>query len=200
MAITVGVTGGIGSGKSTVCKIFEVLGIPVFEADLVAKELYNTDQNLKKQMIHLLGAAIYTAEGKIDRKKLASVIFSNDIHLKQVNALVHPLVRDAFRHWLREHESSPYVIHESALLFESGFYKMMDFNLVVSAPEEQRIERVKKRDGITGQMVRERMQKQWPEEEKEKRADSILKNDNKNMIIPEIIRIDKNLKEYGKIW
>jgi dephospho-CoA kinase len=200
MAITVGVTGGIGSGKSTVCKIFEMLGTPVFEADLVAKELYNTNQKLKEEMIRLFGASIYTAEGKIDRKKLASVIFSDDFHLNLVNALVHPAVRDEFNHWLKKHESSPYIIHESALLFESGFYKMMDYNLVVSAPEEQRIDRVKKRDGITEQMVRKRMEKQWPEEEKEKRADRVLRNDNKNMMIPEIIRIDKYLTEHGEIW
>jgi dephospho-CoA kinase len=98
------------------------------------------------------------------------------------------------------HENAPYIIHEAAICFESGFYKMMDFTILVSAPEEQRIARFMARDGVTEQMVRKRMQKQWSEEKKQKLAGKILVNDNKNLIIPEIIQIDKNLKEHGKIW
>lgn len=200
MTLTVGITGGIGSGKSTVCRVFRILGIPVFEADAVAKNLYDSNPEVKAGLIHLFGDDIYTAENKLDRKKLASIIFTNEIYLAKVNELVHPVVRKVFENWLKMQENAPYIIHEAAILFESGFYKMMDFTILVTAPENERIARVMARDGITEQMVRERMQKQWCEEEKEKLASKILVNDNKNLMIPEIIQIDKNLKEHGKIW
>lgn len=200
MTLIVGITGGIGSGKSTVCRIFQLLGVPVFEADTVAKNLYDSNPKIKSGLIRLFGAHIYTPDGKLDRKKLASIIFTNEIHLAKVNELVHPVVRSAFENWLKMHENAPYIIHEAAILFESGFYKMMNFTILVSAPEKQRIARVIARDGISEQMVRERMQKQWSEEKKQKLAGKTLVNDNKNLIIPEIIRIDKNLKEHGKIW
>jgi len=201
MAITIGISGGIGSGKTTVCRIFKLLGIPVFEADMVARELYNTNPKIKEEMIRLFGAGIYTPEGKINRKMLASIIFQNDLHLHKVNELIHPAVRNKFfNNWLKHYEDSPYVILEAAILFENGFYQMMDFNILVTAPEEARVSRVMHRDGMTEQMVRARMKKQWPEEEKEKLADKILINDNKKLMIPEIIQIDKNLKEHGKIW
>lgn len=200
MAKAVGITGGIGSGKSAVCRVFQVLGIHVFDADSVAKDLYKSNQKIKNEMICLFGADIYTPEGNIDRNKLASAIFSDELRLRQVNELVHPAVCDKYHQWLSGHKSLPYVIHEAAILFESGFYKMMDFNILVSATEEQRIERVVKRDGISGQIVRERMKKQWPDEKKRLLADRELINDNSRLLIPEIIEIDKNLREHGKIW
>lgn len=200
MTLIVGITGGIGSGKSTVCRIFQLLGVPVFEADAVAKSLYDTNPEVKAGLIRLFGEEIYTPENLLNRKKLASIIFTNEIHLAQVNELVHPFVRKDFKNWLKLHEQVPYIIHEAAILFESGFHKMMDFTILVSAPEEQRIARVVARDGVSEQMVRERMQKQWSEEKKQLLASKILVNDNKNLMIPEIIQIDKNLKEHGKIW
>ncbi|MBW6537127.1 MAG: dephospho-CoA kinase [Mariniphaga sp.] len=200
MTLIVGITGGIGSGKSTVCRIFQMLGVPVFEADAVAKKLYNSNPEIKAGLIRLFGKGIYTPDDLLDRKKLASIIFTNEIHLAQVNELVHPVVRKEFENWLKIHKKALYIIHEAAILFESGFYKMMDFTILVSAPEEQRIARVVARDRATEQMVRERMKKQWSEEKKQKLAGRILVNDNKSLIIPEIIQIDKNLKEHGKIW
>lgn len=200
MALVIGITGGIGSGKSTVCRIFQMLGVPVFEADVAAKQLYESSEELRNGLIRLFGAAIYKANGKPDRKKLASIIFSDDIQLAKVNELVHPAVRKEFEHWLNEHKHFPYVIHEAAILFESGFYKMMDYTLLVTAPEDQRIERVANRDGVDAEAVKKRMSRQWPEEKKQKLADKILVNDNKKMMIPEIIRIDKNIKTHGKIW
>ncbi|WP_372948177.1 dephospho-CoA kinase [Mariniphaga sp.] len=200
MTLIVGITGGIGSGKSMVCRVFQMLGVPVFEADTVAKNLYESNSEIKAGLIRLFGSNIYLPEGQLNRKKLASIIFTNDIHLQKVNELVHPVVRIAFENWLKMHENAPYVIHEAAILFESGFYKMMNFTILVSAPENERIARVVARDGVSEQMVRERMQKQWSEEKKQQLASKILINDNKNLIIPEIIQIDKNLKEHGKIW
>lgn len=200
MSLTIGITGGIGSGKSTVCRVFRILGVPVFEADMVAKKLYDSNSEVKAGLIRLFGEHIYTPGGLLDRKKLASLIFANEIHLAKVNELVHPVVRKEFENWLKNHKKAPYIIHEAAILFESGFYKMMDFTLLVTAPENERIARVMARDGLTEKMVRERMQKQWSEEKKQKLAGRVLANDNKNLIIPEIIQIDKNLKEHGKIW
>ncbi|HDR52924.1 MAG TPA: dephospho-CoA kinase [Mariniphaga anaerophila] len=200
MALVIGITGGIGSGKSTVCRIFQMLGVPVFEADVTAKQLYESSEELRSGLIRLFGSDIYKADGKPDRKKLASIIFTNDNQLAKVNELVHPAVRKEFENWLKELEHFPYVIHEAAILFESGFYKMMDYTILVTAPEDQRIERVAKRDGVDAGTVKKRMRKQWPEEDKQKLADKILVNDNKEMMIPEIIRMDKNIKTHGKIW
>lgn len=199
MTLKIGITGGIGSGKSTICKVFSLLGIPVFEADKAAKQLLNSNPEIKKEIIRLFGKEIYTANKGIDRKKLADIIFNDDFQLAKINALIHPVVRNEFQNWL-ELQQSPYVIHEAAILFESGFYKMMDFTILVSAPEEQRIERVMKRDGISEELVKNRMKKQWTDEEKRKLASKELVNDNLNLILPQIIEIDKRLKEYGKIW
>jgi dephospho-CoA kinase len=200
MAITVGITGGIGSGKSTVCKVFRLLGVPVFDADTEAKEIYSRDEKIKTGLIQLFGENIYFPDGNPDRKKLASAIFNNEILLSKVNELVHPVVRMEFESWLEKHKEVPYVIHEAAILFESGFYKMMDFTILVTAPEKERIARVVARNEVPEKIVRERMHKQWSDDKKKKMADKILLNDNKNLIIPEIIQLDKNLKEHGKIW
>jgi len=199
MTLKVGITGGIGSGKSTVCKVFSLLGIPVFEADRVAKQLLNTHPEIKKELIHLFGKEIYIENNGVDRKKLADIIFNDDIQLAKINALVHPFVRNEFANWI-ELQQSPYVIHEAAILFESGFYKLMDFTILITAPEKQRIERVMKREGISAEMVKKRMEKQWSDEKKRKLASRELVNDNMNLLLPQIIEIDKRLKEYGKIW
>jgi len=199
MILTVGITGGIGSGKSTVCRIFKLLGIPVFEADGVAKQLLNSNAEIKTKLIHLFGEGIYTAEGLIDRKKLADNIFNDDFQLAKINKLVHPFVRTEFQEWLKM-QDTPYIIHEAAILFESGFYKMMDFTILVSAPETQRIERVIKRNGLSTTQIKERMAKQWVDSKKRKLAGIEIKNDNKSLIIPKIIQIDKNIREHGKIW
>jgi len=199
MTLKIGITGGIGSGKSTVCHIFKLLGVPVFEADIVAKQLLQTDPGIKKGLIHLFGEGIYLDDGAVDRKKLAGIIFSDEVQLAKMNELVHPVVRSEFNEWIKQ-QHVPYVIHEAAILFESGFYKLMDFTIFVSAPEEERIQRVVKRDGVSEQQVKERLDKQWTDEEKRKLADYEIINDNKYPVLPEIIQIDKRLKEHGKIW
>ena len=163
MTVTLGITGGIGSGKTTVCKVFRLLGAPVFEADTVAKDLYDTNHEIRSGLIQLFGKTIYTEKGNLDRK-LASLIFNDDRHLENVNELVHPVVRKEYQKWLEEHKNAPYVVHEAAILFESGFYKMMDFTLLVTAPEVQRIRRATARDGVSREMVIRRMEKQWSEE------------------------------------
>lgn len=199
MALTIGITGGIGSGKSTVCRIFKILGIPVFEADLVAKTLINSNAGIKNGMVAIFGKDIYGADNRINRKLLANLIFTDDLLLEKVNQLVHPAVRNEFLNWSKIQDSE-YIIHEAAILFESGFYKMMDYNILVSAPEELRIDRVSKRENITPEMVRKRMAKQWSDEEKRKLTNLELVNDNKKLIITQILEIDKKLKTHGKIW
>lgn len=199
MTLKIGITGGIGSGKSTICKIFKLLDIPVFEADLEAKKLINTNQVIKDGLVKLFGKDIYTLNGVIDRKKLANLIFNNDNHLAKVNKLIHPVVRNEFDVWLKK-QSTPYVIHEAAILFESGFYKMMDFSILVTAPEADRIARVSTRDKVSEKEVKERIQKQWTDQQKMELATIEIKNDNKELIIPQILEIDKQLKENGKIW
>ena len=199
MALKIGITGGIGSGKSTVCKVFKLLRVPVFEADIVAKQLMDSNDQIKNGLVNLFGESVYTENGSVDRKKLASIIFNDDIQLQKINELVHPVVRSEFLNWV-ENQTAPYVVHEAAILFESGFYKMMDFTILVSAPEEERISRVIKRDGSLPQQVKERMQKQWSDEEKRKLASMEINNSENELILPQIIKIDKQLKEYGKIW
>jgi len=199
MTLKVGITGGIGSGKSTVCKVFKLLGVPVFEADLVAKKLMDSDDRIKTGLVNLFGESVYTPSGIVDRKKLASIIFNNDIQLRKVNELVHPVVRSQFLRWVEDQEV-PYVVHEAAILFESGFYKIMDFTILVSAPENERIERVTKRDKSMPEQVKERMMKQWSDDEKRKLASAEINNADDNLILPQIIKIDKQIREYGKIW
>jgi dephospho-CoA kinase len=200
MALTVGITGGIGSGKTTVCHVFELLGTPVFEADNVAKKLLNTDEIIKSELVHLFGPDIFNPDGTLNRKKLAGIIFNNPIQLTKMNQLVHPAVRKEFSKWTQQNEDFPYIIHEAAILFESGFYRMMDFTILVSAPEEERIKRVMKRERVSKKEVMERIKHQFSDEKKQKMATFVLENDNKHLLIPEIIKIDKNLKTYGKIW
>lgn len=199
MALSIGITGGIGSGKTTVCKIFKLMGVPVFEADLAAKSVINTNTGIRKGLIQLFGDEIYDNNNNINRKMLANLIFNDEILLEKVNLLVHPVVRTEFENW-KKLQDQAYVIHEAAILFESGFYKMMDFTILVSAPEEMRIVRVIQRENITPDQVQQRIKKQWTDEEKRSLASIELVNDNKNLLIPQILEIDKNLKTHGKIW
>ena len=198
MTLAVGITGGIGSGKSTVCKIFRLLDVPVFEADLVAKDIMNNNKAVMTKLISWFGADIYSNE-LLNRKKLASFIFQSEEWIQKVNALVHPLVRDEFLTW-KENQNVPYIIYEAAILFESGFYQLMDVNILVTAPEQLRIDRVKERDNLTAEHISARMSKQWTDDEKRKLATIEIVNDNSTLIIPQIVEIDKKLKTYGKIW
>jgi len=199
MTLAIGITGGIGSGKSTVCEVFKLLGVPVFEADTAAGKLINSDSEIRNNLIQLFGNEIYNSDKKINREKLANIIFNSDVELEKVNKVVHPAVRKEFMNWLKL-QKTDYVIHEAAILIESGFYKMMDFTILVSAPDEMRIERVMRRSNLTRESVISRMAKQWPDSEKRKFATLELVNDNKNLLIPQIIEIDKKLKTNGKIW
>lgn len=197
--LKIGITGGIGSGKSTVCRVFSALGIPVFEADRIAKELMNTSREIHEKLVNLFGASVYLPDQTIDRKYLAGIVFNNPSLLAQLNAIVHPVVRQTFFDWC-DKQKSPYIIHEAAILFESGFYKMMDKTITVVTSENERIQRVMKRDGLTLELVKERIRNQWTDEERIKLADFVIGNNDNELIIPQIIEIDKKIRAYGKVW
>jgi len=191
--IKIGITGGIGSGKSTVCKVFKVLGIPVFEADQVARQLMNSDAKVRIQLISLFGSTVYLADQTIDRTFLSAIVFNNPSLLAALNSIVHPAVRNAFDDWCKD-QQSPYVLHEAAILFESGFYKLMDKTIAVAAVESERVQRVMKRDNTSEQQVRQRISNQWTDEQRVKLADFVISNNDNELIIPQIVEIDKKNK------
>jgi dephospho-CoA kinase len=190
--LKVGLTGNIGSGKSLIASIFQTLGIPVFCADAEAKKLYESN-TVKDQLRRWFGGHIFTEEGEINRKTLAGIIFNDEDKLKKVNELIHPLVRESFGEWISERQNDPYVIYEAAILFESGHYKSLDKIILVTAPAEIRIKRVMERDGIPRADVLARMAHQWEEEKKMHLADFIIRNDGKQMVIPQVMEVHRRL-------
>lgn len=199
MALTIGITGGIGSGKTTVCSVFKLLGIPVFEADKAAGQIMNRDNKLKSVISNAFGKDIYDPVGVVNRKKLAEIVFNDKTQLERLNNMVHPAVRNEFLIWSKMYERLPYIIMEAAILFESGFGDLADYTILVTAPEDERIKRVQKRDGESISSIKNRISNQYPEKKKEEMADLVLYNDNKHLVIPEIIKIDKNIRGNGKI-
>ncbi len=187
----VGLTGGIGSGKTTVARIFARLGVPVFEADQESKKLLDSDDDLKKALIALLGSSLYK-NNRLDRDFMASKIFGDKALLQKVNQLIHPAVGQAFKRWHKK-QQAPYVMREAAILFESGSYKDCDHIIMVSAPLDMRIERVMKRSGLSHAQVMERVNQQWPEEQKQQLSDSIIYNDHRESVIKQVLRIHENL-------
>ncbi len=194
--IKVGITGGIGSGKSTVCQLFRVLGIPVFNADYEAKRLINYSDSIRSQLIALFGSDIYLPVGAIDREKLASRIFNSPPLLEKVNSIVHPEVRNYFEQWAQR-QNAPYVLHEAAIMFESGLYDMMDYTILVTAPEEDRIQRVMARDLTDETSVLARIDKQWPDSKKAELASFIVYNDNKHPMLAQLVELDKRFRTHG---
>lgn len=190
--IKVGVTGGIGSGKSTVCKVFELLGVPVYYADAESQILLQTNQEIQLAIIKLFGNDILSLEGVIDRKKIADVVFNDSQKLKNLNAIMHPAVFNHFENWVKK-QVSPYVIKEAAILFESGADKQLNKIITVTCPMNIRIDRVVKRDRITYQSVEQRILNQWSDEEKVKHSQFVINNDEHNLIIPQILSINHQL-------
>jgi len=189
----IGLTGGIGSGKSTVCRIFEVLNVPVFYADDEAKALYESVQIIEA-ITKLLGNEILNEDGKIDRKKMATVIFEDSEKLLQIQQLIHPLVKQRFEEWMDIYQKEAlYCIREAAILIESGAYKDCDKIIVVTAPEEIRIQRVMKRDNCSEEEVKSRMAHQMKDSERLKYADFVINNDGKQPLIRQVIQIHHQL-------
>lgn len=186
-----GVTGGIGSGKTSVCKVFNVLGIPVFSADPVARDIMDKDAGIRLRLNTIAGRDLYRG-GELNRAELAGLIFNNQALLEKVNSLVHPLVFNNFIEW-SVRQSSPYVIMDAAILFESGASKLVDRIATVVAPVKERIERVMQRNSLTGEQVRERIRNQMEDDERIKLSHYIINNSENDMIIPAVIRIHNDL-------
>ncbi|WP_231465257.1 dephospho-CoA kinase [Pedobacter sp. Leaf132] len=195
----VGITGGIGSGKTTVCKVFEVLGIPVFYADTAAKEIMVTDALLVDGIKKAFGKESYFEDGKLNNKHIAGIVFNNEAELAKLNALVHPAVFRAFDTWEAQIDANvPYTLKEAALLFESGSYKMTDATILVTAPTDTRIKRVMQRDNVTAEQVKARMDKQLSDEEKSKLANYFIHNDEKISIIEQVLALHKTFLNTAK--
>lgn len=192
MILKVGLTGGIGSGKSTVAKVFEVLGIPVYYADDAARRLMNEDETLKDELQKLFGKETYI-DGKLNRKYLSGLVFNNAEKLAGLNSIVHPATfRDAGL-WMQQ-QSAPYAIKEAALIFESGAQEHLDYLIGVFAPAPLRIQRVMKRDGVTRNEVMARMEKQMEESIKMRLCDYVITNDELELVIPQVVKIHEALK------
>ena len=190
--LRVGLTGGIGSGKTLICSILEKLRIPVYYADAEAKRLMNCKPDLKRMILDLMGEKAYRG-GSLDRKYLAERLFGDGALLTAMNSVVHPAVREDFKRWNDQQKNVPYVVEEAAILFESGAYKELDQSVLVYAPEEIRIRRVMERDGCDRESVQRRMSHQLSEEELTKLADHILVNDGQQMILPQVIELHNKL-------
>ncbi|MFO7755381.1 MAG: dephospho-CoA kinase [Bacteroidales bacterium] len=191
MIFRLGVTGGIGSGKSTVCKVFKVLGIPVFSADDEARIIMDNNKIIRAELKNIIGTDLYVS-GELDRSKMASIIFNDDNLLNKVNNLVHPLVFDRYDNWCRQQDAD-YVIFEAAILFESGADKHVDRILAVTATREERINRVMKRNKMSREQVMERISKQMEEDEMIKRSDYRVNNSDDSMIIKKVLDIHRDI-------
>jgi dephospho-CoA kinase len=188
--LQVGITGGIGAGKSLVTHIFHCLGVPIYDADSQARKLMSTDVILRDQIRNEFGAWAYLPDGTPDRAALSKATFGNPKRLEALNNLVHPRVANDYATWSAVHKDKAYVLKEAALLYEAGSYKSMDKMIVVSAPQEVRISRVLKRDTQRNENeVKAIIKSQWPEEEKLKRADHIIYNDDEHMVIPQVLQL-----------
>ncbi|MFC6101822.1 dephospho-CoA kinase [Olivibacter domesticus] len=185
----IGVTGGIGSGKTVVCRIFETLGYPVFYADDEAKKVMTEDAGLVKGIKQHFGENAYFNDGSLNRKLLSDIVFHDADKLNVLNSLVHPATIKAYQNWA-EKQQTALIFKEAALLFESNSYKLSDFNILVTAPASIRMQRVIKRDNVTGDIVKARMDKQMTDEEKEKLTDFIIVNDDKHALIPQVLRLN----------
>lgn len=192
MAVMIGLTGGIGSGKSVVAKVFATLGIPVFNADDEAKRIMQTSTEIKTKLIEQFGTDIYNAHG-LDKEKLASIVFNDSFQLQLLNAIVHPVTIQAAKDWAAK-QTSPYVIKEAALIFESGAADGLLKVIGVTAPLSIRIHRVMQRDGITKDQVDARMRNQISDTIKMRLCDYVIENNNQQMVIPQVLEIDKAIR------
>lgn len=189
--LKVGITGGIGSGKSTIAKIFETLGIPVYYADAAAKKLMNEDEALKQNIIAAFGNDAYK-NGQLNRQFIADVVFNNPEKLQQLNALTHPATIAAAEEWMKK-QITKYALKEAALIFESDAHKHLDYVIGISAPVELRLHRTMQRDGISQEDVLARMARQMNEEEKIKRCDFIIVNDEQQLVLPQVLALHEKL-------
>ena len=191
--IKVGLTGGIGSGKSLVAHVFSLLGAPVYQADEAGRRLTASDPQVIHAIRKAFGDDMYDAGGALDRIRMAEVVFNDPVKLEALNAIIHPAVARDFNAWLKLNSHVPYVVKEAAILFESGAYRQVDRAVTVSAPESLRIQRVTERDHTDEAHVRNRMRNQWNDEQREEKADDVIVNDGSTMLLPQILKIHENI-------
>lgn len=187
--LKIGITGGIGSGKTYVCQLLEKMGFPVYYSDIASKKLTETNSSIRENLLHLLGESVYI-NGQLNKPFLAEKIFHDNAIRQQVNAIIHPVVRNDFNEWAQQ-QNTRYVFNEAAILIETGSYKTLDFVVLVTAEKSLRIQRAMKRDGSTQEQVEERISKQWEDEEKMKYADFVIYNDHR----PLVCQIEKMLAQ-----
>lgn len=197
-ALLVGLTGGIGSGKTTVSRVFGSLGVPVYYADDRGKWLMVNSATLRSEIVQAFGKESYMEEGSLNRPYLASRVFSNEQELQKLNAMVHPAVGRDFADWADSHKDQPYLIKEAALIFEAGSYKLLDKVINVSAAKDMRLERVLLRDmQRSKKQVLSIMKKQLSENERKRRSDYVIDNSGKQLVIPQVLRVDEVLRKFA---
>lgn len=192
--ICVGLTGGIGSGKSYISQVFKALGVQVYDADSRARYISDSNPEIKSSIVSLLGQNAYL-NGLMNRNFVAGMVFDNPELLEKLNEIIHPAVEADFLSWCKSHQDQAYLIKEAAILFETGGYKKLASTILVVAPKEIRIDRVKKRDSIDRESVVKRIENQWSDHQKEALADFIIQNDGKKLVLPQIIKIHNTLKK-----
>jgi dephospho-CoA kinase len=193
--LKVGITGNIGSGKTTVSKIFEVFGIPVFYADDHAKRVMVEDEILIHAIQGTFGDQSYFNDGTLNRKHIAGVVFNNEAELAKLNAIVHPATFRAFDDWLSQHLTAPYILKEAALLFESDSYKLCDKTIMVTAPLDMRVKRVMLRDKLSEEDILKRENQQFTEAKKTGLSDFVINNDNSELVIPQVLMLHELFME-----
>ncbi|MEY3323092.1 MAG: hypothetical protein RLZZ417_2675 [Bacteroidota bacterium] len=196
--LSVGISGGMGSGKSLICQIFNLLGIPIYNSDYHAKRIMEDDEMVRTEIIRLLGPESYFADDILNKKYIANKIFNDTILLTKLNQIVHPAVKRDAEYWKNYlPENQPYFIRESAILFETGIYKQLDYNILVTAPESIRIKRIQKRDGLSSEEIKARLDQQWTEEKKIPLSDFQIVNDGELFLLPQVLKIHQILKKYS---
>lgn len=185
--LRIGLTGGIGSGKSTIARIFETLGIPVYYADDAARKIMNTDETLKQTILHHFGKDSYK-DGILDRKYIAAIVFNDKEKLELLNSLIHPVTIKDAEEWMQQ-QTAPYAIKEAALLFESGASENLDYIIGVYAPQHLRVQRVMKRDKLPVEEIMKRISRQVDEEMKMKLCNFIITNNEQELVIPQVIKL-----------
>lgn len=190
--IRIGITGGLGSGKSHICGIFLRLKIPVYTADIESKKLTDTDPEIRHEITSAFGSELYTNNG-VNRIRLAEIIFTDPSKLKKINAIIHPRVASHFKLWCMQHHNAPYVLHESAIILESGVFRNFEKVITVYSPDEMRLHRVLQRPNMTREKALAIMKNQLPDSEKIKQSDFIIYNDESRLVTPQVLAIHKKL-------
>jgi dephospho-CoA kinase len=195
--LKVGLTGNLGSGKSVVARIFQILGVPVYHADEASRSFLTAPVVIKK-IVSAFGTGVLTSIGEIDRKALGRIVFTGQESVSLLNSILHPLVREDSRNWYSLHSDKEYIIHEAAIIFESGFREEYDRIIHVSCPEKIAVQRAMKRDRVPGEEILNRIRFQWKNEEKAELADFVIMNDGTEMLLPQVLRLHEILKKLAE--